>query len=349
MRKIFILIVLIAFNTIYPQSLFIPDNGGAARVSSLGQNPYITDPENMRNNPAWGSYYRNMVGINYGIQPNSGQHIGANIGCGDVFTIGAFYNRNSSGGIYPLTIDNLNVLHIDENKNYSNYEIFTSAAITPAITLGGGFALADIADYDVNKKKYGLNLGAIIKVQENIIIDAAANMNLPYSFDYNTDKIEISRSSYNLRVFYLQSPKLTLVSQINHNKFNEDYTTDEYKTNIYIDYTEIKAGLIYKNDLALLSGGVGYSIVGTNNHLSADYAVINIGAELYISKFFIPRIGYDGKYFTKTNPFQQWSNIDLGAGINIYKFQLDGFYSYDFKHKETSKYNGVYLSLSYKN
>jgi len=343
MYKYLWLMIFAAFNLINAQALYIPDNGGAARVSAMGQNPYITDPENMRNNPAWGNYYRNMVWVNYGTQPYSGQHAGVNIGCNDVFTLGVIYNRNCSSSIYPLTIDNLNIMYSQINS--SNYEVFTSVAVSDNVSMGAGFAVADINRADVSKKQYGINFGTIIKMQSDFYIDAAANINLPYSYDNGDIKNTISQFSLNFRGLYLLDKNLSVVAQLNYYKTIDEYPFEQYTVNYYWKTTDFKVGLVYRNDFYLISGGLGLGSSGSKSYSLGSYTALILGAEFYISKYIIPRIGFDSKY---TNLTFDLGNLDLGLGINIYKFQLDGFYSYNIHYAGASKYNGVYFSLSYK-
>lgn len=349
MYKVIWLIVFFGFSSVYTQSLYIPDNGGMARISALGANPFITDPENIRNNPAWGSYYKNSIWLNYGTQSYSGQHAGLNVAVSNNLTIGGFFNRNCSPSIYSLVIDNLNSYHLFTDLLSTNYEIFSSFMPAEMISVGLGLAAADINQPSNNNKQYGINMGTVIKVIDGFYVDAAANVNLPYTMYLIDVKYVISRVSLNLRGFCLLNQYFTLVFQFNHNKLNEDYSTPYYTANHYFSGSDFAAGIMYKNELCMIAGGVGHGTEKSEYVKDIHYTNLNLGAELYIWNIFIPRIGYNGKYYSGFMPGLKADNLDAGLGIKVSKFQLDGYYSYDFKEKNPSKYNGVYFSLSYKN
>lgn len=343
MYKYLWFIIAASFNLINAQSLYIPANGGYARVSAMGQNVYITDPENMRNNPAWGSYYRNMLWINYGTQPYSGQHAGVNIGCSNVFTLGVIYNRNSSSSVYPFTIDNLNLLY--NRMGSTNYEVFTSGAISDNVSIGAGFAVADISRATVDKNQYGINIGTVIRMQNDFYIDAATNINLPHSFRIGDGENKMSQFSLSFRGLYLLDENLSAVAQVYYYKTVEEYPfsdcilDDNWKT------TDFKVGMVFHNSSYLISGGFGLGSTSSKGYSSSSYITLTLGAELYVSKYIIPRIGIDSKTI---NSMFGLGNLDLGLGINLYKFQLDGYYSYNLQYSGTSQYNGTYISLSYK-
>jgi hypothetical protein len=345
MHKYLLLIIVAAFNLNFAQSLYIPANGGAARVLAMGKNPYITDPENMRNNPAWGNYYRNMFWVNYGTQEYSGQHGGINIECNNVFTLGVIYNRNCSSSTYPFTIDNLNIMY--NRIGSSNYEVFASGTISDKVSIGAGFAVADINRAYADKKQYGINFGTVIRMQNKFYIDAAANINLPYSYRNREEEYKMSRFSLNFRGLYLLNENLFAVAQINYYKTDEEYPFELGTINDSWRTTDFNIGMAFHNSSYLVSGGFGLGSTSRKMFSSESNSYINItlGAEFYIGKYIIPRIGLDSKTIGSTFGL---GNLDLGMGIHIYKFQLDGYYSYDLEYSGTSQYNGVYLSLSYK-
>lgn len=346
MKELLLLIMITGISLINAQSLYIPGNGGMARLSAIGQNPYVTDPENMRNNPAWGNYYRNVIWLNYGTESYSGEQVGVNVGCGDVLTIGGMYNRNCSESIYPFTIDNLNIIH--KSQDCSNYEVFTSAVLSDMVVLGGGLAVADIAETQQSKKQYGVNIGTIIKVENNFIIDAATNINLPYSFGSGYEKYEYSRFNISFRGFYLINQKASFVTQVYYLRSNADYSLSNYAYSDYSTLTDFRAGMVYRGVSTLFSMGGGIGAYGGKYGSSSTYGAINLGAEFYILKYVIARAGFDGRYFLNDIPFLDYSNVDVGFGVNISKFQLDGFYSYNLTREYANERFGAYFSLSYK-
>jgi hypothetical protein len=317
---------------------------------ALGQNPYITDPENIRNNPAWGSYYRNMAWVNYGLNKYSGQHIGVNLGIKKHFIAGGFLNWNSSPGTSLYSIDNLNVRNYNK-EHYLNSEIFLCADVSPMFSFGAGVSVSGKKNKFEDYPKYGADAGVVVRPVDFLIVDAAYTIFPAYSYpasDYPVDQITRKVESYNLRLFYLVSKEFTIVPQVNYNHYKEYYAYYYGKSRRYINYTEFKLGSSYKTASFLLSGGAGYSACTTNDYNTHNYSNINLGAEAYLNDYFTARIGYDGAYGINREPLFRHSDLSLGLGAAYCKVQIDGVLIYDFRNKEIPKYNGIYLSVSYK-
>ena len=73
-------------------------SGGYARIQSLGNNPYVVDPENMKTNPAYAAYYQNFLWGDLGsstISDNNGvgQFAGFSLKITPAITVGGILTR----------------------------------------------------------------------------------------------------------------------------------------------------------------------------------------------------------------------------------------------------------------
>ncbi|HVO73765.1 MAG TPA: hypothetical protein VMT35_07055, partial [Ignavibacteriaceae bacterium] len=105
---------------VHPQE--VKKTGGFARISGMGNNPFIVDPYFMTVNPAWGAYYDNFLfgdlgsgGAGTGTDADfgaggTGQFIAANFGLGSSLTLGAFLSRNDFNGFSIAALDPLSKL-----------------------------------------------------------------------------------------------------------------------------------------------------------------------------------------------------------------------------------------------
>ncbi len=82
-------------------------SGGYARILSLGNNPYVVDPEGIKINPAWASEYSDFIWGDIGSNgaggafgnTSVGQFFGGNFNLGNGITIGALLTRNDFNSI----------------------------------------------------------------------------------------------------------------------------------------------------------------------------------------------------------------------------------------------------------
>ena len=103
--KALVALSLISFVFIFSSSVFAQDGvkdnryGGYARLYSMGDNPYIVDPDNIKYNSAYSSVYSNFFwgdigGNNGNPEDGFGQFVGFNYQVSKGFTLGALLTRN---------------------------------------------------------------------------------------------------------------------------------------------------------------------------------------------------------------------------------------------------------------
>ena len=118
----FFILLLLCIPMTFAQG--VDRSGGYARILSLGNNPYVVDPEGIKINPAWASEYSNFIwgdiGSNTGAafgNSSAGQFFGGNFDVGHGLTIGGMLTRNdfnsiSIGRLDPLRIAGLGVVNL---------------------------------------------------------------------------------------------------------------------------------------------------------------------------------------------------------------------------------------------
>ena len=84
----------------------VEKTGGYARVLSMGNSPYITDPYFISANPAWSAKYSNFVYGDIGSSTGNdfgpggdGQFLGANFRLNSNLTLGGYLVRNDYNGM----------------------------------------------------------------------------------------------------------------------------------------------------------------------------------------------------------------------------------------------------------
>ena len=175
MKRIFTILLLL--------SLFIPvsfaqgvdRSGGYARILSLGNNPYVVDPEGIKINPAWASEYSNFIWGDIGSNGNGGafgntsvgQFFGGNFDVGHGLTIGGMLTRNdfnsiSIGRLDPLSIAGLGVVNL-----------INTAPGASAIALNNNLEL--LAAYKIGKMSLGFGfllhqlLAKLVRLKEILL------------------------------------------------------------------------------------------------------------------------------------------------------------------------------------
>jgi len=215
--------------------------GGYARLHSMGDNPYIIDPDNIKTNPAYSSTYSNFlwgdIGSNNGNpEGGNGQFAGFSYGFNDQFTLGFLLTRNdfmtsyAIGGLDPR--DLVGQINDETGANVvplnNNFELLGSYNFGNFV-LGLGIAYASTTNdftpetgdsYKNSASQLGVNLGVMGKLSSNFKFDAAFSVVLP-SVTYEpeaagADKIEGSNADIlvNARGFWSLSNKVTLVPNV---------------------------------------------------------------------------------------------------------------------------------------
>ncbi|MFA4924578.1 MAG: hypothetical protein WC557_10340 [Ignavibacteriaceae bacterium] len=305
-------------------------SGGYARIQSLGNNPFVVDPENMKTNPAYAAYYQNFLwgdlgSSKVGADNNGvGQFAGFSLKITPTLTVGGLLTRkdfqsNSIGLLDPTgvvsTVNSLlgvsRVVNLD-----NNLELFGSYKLGNMV-LGLGAAYASTTNKytpatgsgdEGTASQFGLNAGLILEVNENLDVDVDASLVLP-SATYTPGTGSKTAASNTLlmldgRAFYKINPKLTLVPLINFG--NISGTVDQAGKSSDLSSSTIfgvGVGINYRTGDFLLAGGPSlmYSkttdpsipnISPETSSSSFEFPVWNIGAEWNLVSWLIARFGY---------------------------------------------------------
>lgn len=241
-KKIFLFLfsVLVIPSFLHAQEQEIKRTGGYARFLSLGSNPYLIDPEAIKVNPAWASYYDNFlwgdigsnIGDNFGNASN-GQFAGANFALNKRFTLGLMLTRNdfntfSIGKLDPLSNLGSGFGVLGEVPGVvplnNNLEIFSSLKFSKFI-LGLGIAYAasknntnnpNSGETDITASQFGINGGIIANFSRRIFLDAGISFIFPSASNEPpapATKISASQTiiGINARLFWRYSDKLRFV------------------------------------------------------------------------------------------------------------------------------------------
>lgn len=228
---------------LHAQEKEIKRTGGYARYLSLGSNPYIIDPEAIKVNPAWASYYYNFLwgdigsnaGDNFGNSSN-GQFAGVNFAFNKKFTLGLMFTRNdfkslSIGKLDPLSYLGTGFGVFQEVPGIvplnNNLEVLSSLKFR-RIILGLGIAYAasknntknpNSGETDISASQLGINGGIIAEFSGNTILDAGVSLIFPSaSAEPPAPATKTSASqtivSVNARLFWRYSDKLRFIPEL---------------------------------------------------------------------------------------------------------------------------------------
>ena len=201
-KMLFVLMFLL-FVSYFVFAQEIKRTGGYARVVSMGNNPYLIDPEEIKVNPAWGFYYYDFlwgdIGSNTGPDfgnSSAGQFVGVNFAFNRNFTLGLMLTRNdfntfSIGKLDPLADLGTGFGIIREVPGAvplnNNLEIFASFKSYNLI-LGLGIAFAASknntqsilsGETDISASQLGINGGIIANFKRNLFLDAGLSVIFP--------------------------------------------------------------------------------------------------------------------------------------------------------------------------
>jgi hypothetical protein len=310
--------------------------GGYARLYSMGDNPYIVDPDNIKLNPAYSSVYSNFLwgdigSYNGNVQDGSGQFAGFNYGFNDQFTLGFLLTRNdfmtsyAIGGLDPRNL--VGQINDETGANVvplnNNFELLGSYDFGN-IVLGLGVAFASTTNdfipdsgdgYTNSASQFGVNLGVMGKLSSNFKFDFAASIVLPavsYEPDAaGADKIEGSNTDIfvNARGFWSLSNKVTLVPAIGFLSSTGSATVGS-ETNDLPSWMGILVGvgLHYRVGDLLIAGGPSFmyeseTIASTETSAEESnswttFPGWNLGAEWYFTDWLVGRLGYVASTFS---------------------------------------------------
>ncbi len=306
--------------------------GGQARIYSMGNNPYIIDPEFIKLNPAWASDYYNFlwgdIGSNAGAafgDNSNGQFAGLNVRINSRFTVGGLVTVNTANPFVSIsTLDPYGLVQSINNAIginrvvplNNNFEALASFKYGPS-TFGLGIAYAATQnEFDRvgqtaeigDASQFGINAGLLSRLTGNITIDAGVSLIFP-STSYqpvagNNTKLSQTILLLNARSFINVSRRLTFVPLIALQSASGSIDAGGSSGDLPSLFNfRIGVGANYKIDEFLLAGGVGIdfnsqktpSIPNVSPQLtnsSVQFPVWNLGAEWIATKWLVARLGY---------------------------------------------------------
>lgn len=312
--------------------------GGFARIYSMGDNPYIIDPDNVKYNTAYSSVYSNFLWGDIGstaasLDDGVGQFIAFNYRIGKEFTIGAMLSRNdfSSGNIASPYANDL-VSQINNNVSGAaivplgnNFELLTAYSFGNFVVgLGASYA-STTNDFTPatgtgNKNgvsQFGVNLGILGKLSPQFNLDASFSLVLPSAkFTPGTgDAVEASGTYMmaNARGFLKLSKAFTLVPTLSFANQSGSFSVGSQST----DFPSMMSfgvgiGLSYQVENVIISGGPALMFESTTTPADTNasqpelkdsrfvFPAWNFGAEWFLTDWLIGRLGYVASTFSQT-------------------------------------------------
>ncbi len=311
----FFTLLLLCYSTSFAQG--VDRSGGYARILSLGNNPYIVDPEGIKINPAWASDYSDFIwgdiGSNTGGafgNSSAGQFFGGNFDVGHGLTIGGMLTRNdfnsiSIGRLDPLSISGLGVVNTLNNQIpgaaaislNNNIELLAAYKIGK-MRLGFGFAFAGTSNEtspptgnstSSSASQIGLNPGILVEISNGFLLDVGASLIFPSAkFEPatgNTAKVSETIIGINGRAFFKFSSKVRFVPSVAF--ITQSGSADNGTTSVDLPSNTvlgIGVGVEYSVGDFLLVGGPGLSSISTKTSAGAN----GTPPELKTSYFIFP-------------------------------------------------------------
>lgn len=349
--------------------------GGYARLYSLGSNPFVVDPDNIKFNPAYSSTYSNFVwgdiGSNAYAEDNGlGQFFGVNYGVSKEFTLGLLLTRNdfmSSSSIARL--DPGNIVGVVNNIVYSNAVVALNNNLevlgsykSGNYTFGFGVAYASSsrefapdtgsAGTTGSASQFGVNLGLMGKVSPTFEFDFAVSLIMP-SASYESQTLNVDASNMyimaNARGILELSKKFALVPTVDFYMGSGSYDVDST-----IDLPSemgfgVGLGLQYRVDNLLLVGGPSFfydsrteDATSTSPELTASSITFpgwNFGAEWMFNDWLIGRLGYVARTYS--------SSYETAASLNtVNEYSQTGYGEGDFRLGVGFRFGGFNLDAT---
>jgi hypothetical protein len=315
-----------------------PRYGGFARLYSMGDNPFVVDPDNIKSNPAYSSMYSNFLwgdigSYNGNPESGTGQFAGFNYSLNKEFTLGAMLTRNdfnssSIGSLDPgrlVDLVNGNETGADIVPLNNNFELLSSYRFGNYI-IGLGLSYASSTnDFtpatgtgDKNSaSQLGVNVGFMADLSSSFKFDVDFALLLPSAtYEPGTgDKISASNTfmAANARAFLKLSNKFTLVPLVGFYNRSGKVDVGAQSTDM-ASMMSIGAGvgLTYQVENLIISGGPSFayqttttaSVANVSPELKDSRFVFpqwNLGAEWYFTNWLIGRMGYFASTFSQTN------------------------------------------------
>ncbi|MDP2364426.1 MAG: hypothetical protein Q8M94_11745 [Ignavibacteria bacterium] len=339
-RRVLMLTFIFIFSFISFAQDAVKDNryGGFARVYSMGDNPFIVDPDNIKTNPAYASVYSNFLWGDIGSavgNPASGfgQFAGFNYSVSKEFTLGLLLTRDDfssrsigtldPGGLVNTINTQVSTANIIPLNN--NFELLSSYRFGNYV-LGLGLSYASTTnDYtpatgtgDKNSaSQLGINLGFMGDLSSTFKFDIDFAITMPSAtYEPGTgDKVKASNTfmAANARGFLKLSSKFSLVPTFGF--YNGSGKVDVGAQSVDLPSMMglgAGVGLNYQTGNLIISGGPSFvyesetiaSVANVSPELKDSRLIFpawNFGAEWYFTEWLIGRAGYVASTFSETN------------------------------------------------
>jgi len=326
-------------------------SGGYARVQSLGNNPFIVDPENIKTNPAYADLYQNFLWGDLGSSKigsdddGVGQFAGFSLKITPALTVGGLLSRSDFQSSSIATLDPSRVVTTVNALVGSsvvlplnnNFELYGSYNIGNLV-LGFGAAYASTtrkytpatgAGTEGSASQFGMNAGMILSLTKDFDIDADVSIIFP-SATYTPSSGSKEAASNTImmidaRAFYKINSKITFVPLINfgHVSGSVDHAgkTSDLPS---VTHLGVGVGINYRVGDFLLAGGPSLGYTSTKNpaipNVSAEesnsefsFPVWNLGAEWNMTSWLIARFGYQATTISNT-----WQNAVSASAVDEY-------------------------------
>lgn len=329
LRKYFSVVVMVLFvvSTAYAQ---MDRTGGTARVTSLGNNPFVMDPSDMRHNGAWLGSYGNMLygdlGTQSGAWTNGGtnQWVGFNLNVNKNLTLGAVLNRNDdadyfgnlsranalagTAGIGSPVINNGLVLNAAFGLSGSTLGVSLAyASAVNNVTPAGG------TETKQSTTNFGLNVGFITALSGNTL-ELHAGVLMPSASNEPGGGTKTSASETWIEVggryFHSLNKTWTLVPVLevmtSSGKTEAGGTSTDGPSTFNV---ELGFGIQYKVGDFTLVGGPSFSLMSETTKLAAPatgedkqsrmtFPQWNLGAEWKATDWLVARLGWEASTFS---------------------------------------------------
>lgn len=350
--------------------------GGYARLYSMGSNPFVVDPDNIKFNPAYTSTYSNFVwgdiGADNGYADEGvGQFFGVNYGVSKELTLGLLLTRNDFGSSSTIGgLDRGGLVGIVNNIVYSNAVVSLNNNLellgsykSGNYTFGLGVAYASSskeftpdsgnAGTTGSASQFGVNLGLMGKVSPTFEFDFAVSMVLPSS-SYESQNLNVDASNMylgaNARGILELSKKFSLVPTVDFYMGSGSVDIDTASNDLpSIMGFGVGLGLQYKVENLLLVGGPSFfydseteSSTPTSPEItnsSLTFPAWNFGAEWTFTDWLTGRLGYVARTFSSTS--------ESAASLNtVNKNSETGYNNGDFRLGVGLRFGGFNLDAT---
>lgn len=267
--------------------------GGFARIKAMGESPFLNDPTDLMQNPAWGNIYNNIlfgdlgqtIANNFG-SGGVGQYLSVNFNLTNNFTLGATLSKKDfQSALSIATLDPFGIVNETNNalgtsalvNMDNNWTIMSSYNFSGHI-LGFGFSYASTSaetkpanggGIKADANQLGLNLGYLGKLSPNLKLDLSAVLLFPGTTFENPQSSETKFSQSVLSIrgrgFFRVNSNFTIVpfARLLKTSGSADLgdatgvTTTDLLSVLGINFG---AGVQYKTDNFLFTGGPSFGI-----------------------------------------------------------------------------------------